>query len=76
MPESTVDHICAELGLEGKSKEERSGLILPALRRIQEEFGHVPQEAMAQLAACVGVTEAQVYSVATFYPWFKLEPPA
>jgi NADH:ubiquinone oxidoreductase subunit E len=71
---SQIARVCAELGLEARSKEERTGLILPVLRRVQEESGHISQEAIAELAACLEVPEAQVYSVATFYPWFKLGP--
>lgn len=49
-------------------------LTLPGLWLIQEQEGWISLEAMKYLADKLGLSEADVYSVATFYTMFKLEP--
>lgn len=59
----------------GISKAERAGQVLPALQKIQREFGYIPKEAVPAVAAHAGVPESHVYGVATFYAHFKFTPP-
>lgn len=52
----------------------RNALILPALHAAQEEFGWLPKEAMAEVAAFIGVHPAQIREVASFYTMYNLNP--
>ena len=54
----------------------RPGSLLSILEKLQEQHRHkyLPIEALEYVAARTGVPEAQVYSVATFYALFNLEP--
>ena len=49
-------------------------MMLPSLWIVQEQEGWISLDAMKYLAKKIGVSEADVYSVATFYTMFKLEP--
>ncbi|MBI4674220.1 MAG: NADH-quinone oxidoreductase subunit NuoE [Chloroflexi bacterium] len=48
--------------------------IMPALYVAQEEYGWLPQEAIDQVAAEMGMTSTEVGSVASFYTMFHLKP--
>ena len=54
----------------------RPGALLSILERLQEQHRHkyLPLETLEYVAARTGVPQAQVYSVATFYALFNLEP--
>lgn len=52
---------------------ERSDLIA-ILQEVQTGFGYLPEEAMQRVAQFVGVSESEVYGVATFYGQFRLTP--
>ena len=54
---------------QGKKEE-----LIPILQHVQKEFGYLPEEAMLKVADFVGVTEGQVYAVATFYTQFRFTP--
>ncbi len=58
--------IDAHLGLEGPA--------LPILHALQEEFGHVPEAAVPQLAEALNITRAEMHGVITFYHDFRREP--
>ena len=53
----------------------RQAVVLPALHLIQEELGHVPLEAVAELAEMLGLSPAQVQDTLTFYGFFKQDRP-
>ena len=48
--------------------------IVAILQDIQEEYWYLPKEALVYLAAKINVSLAKIYSVATFYENFSLEP--
>lgn len=52
----------------------RRSAVMPLLRLAQERQGHVTQEAMHEIAGILGLSPAEVLSVATFYSMFHLEP--
>jgi formate dehydrogenase subunit gamma len=52
------------------------GGLLPALRAIQAEFGHIPKPAIGFLGKEFNVSRAEVFGVATFYHDFRLDGPA
>ncbi|MBS0395695.1 MAG: NADH-quinone oxidoreductase subunit NuoE [Proteobacteria bacterium] len=51
-----------------------SSLVLPCLRRIQEERGYVADEDVEELAAFLGVPAIQIEEVLTFYTQFRRRP--
>src|SRR3954463_14686823 len=51
----------------------RQAGLLPVLHIAQEEFGHLPDEAIDLVAKTVGVSPAHVYGVITFYTMFHRE---
>jgi len=48
--------------------------LIPVLHDIQEEYRCLPKEELKQVAERLQVPLTQVYSVATFYQGFSLEP--
>lgn len=52
---------------------ERSELI-PILQAMQRELGYLSEEGMKAIARHAGMTESQVYGVATFYTQFYFAP--
>jgi NADH-quinone oxidoreductase subunit E len=51
-----------------------SSLVLPCLRRIQEERGYVAEEDVDSLTAYLGVPRIQIEEVLSFYTQFRREP--
>jgi NADH-quinone oxidoreductase subunit E len=52
----------------------RKSSIIAVLQDIQKEFRYLPREILSYVAKRLGLSEAKVYSVATFYENFSLEP--
>jgi len=51
-----------------------SSLVLPCVRRIQEERGYVADADIEQLAAFLGVPPIQIEEVLSFYTQFRRKP--
>lgn len=64
---SQVDKILDEQG-----RHERS--VIAVLQAIQEHYHYLPREVFPYLAKELKLSEARIYSVATFYENFSLEP--
>lgn len=64
--EAVQDLIGKHLDLEGP--------LLPILHAIQDEFGHVPQMALALIANALNLTKAEVHGVISFYHDFRQNP--
>jgi NADH-quinone oxidoreductase subunit E len=62
-----VDSILLELGMK------QSGIIA-VLQNIQEHYRYLPKEVFPYLSKKLGISQAKIYSVATFYENFSLEP--
>jgi NADH-quinone oxidoreductase subunit E len=64
-----VDRVIAE-------EKGRPGALLGILERLQERHGqkYLPMQTLAFVAARTRLPESQVYSVATFYSLFNLDP--
>ena len=62
-----VDAIIAEYG--GKKSS-----LIAIMQDIQSTYRYLPEEVLLYLAKRLGLSEAKVYSVATFYENFSLEP--
>jgi formate dehydrogenase subunit gamma len=54
---------------------DRPGATLPILHALQEEFGHVPEEAVPLVAHALNLSRAEVHGVVTFYHDFRRTPP-
>jgi NADH-quinone oxidoreductase subunit E len=52
----------------------RRSALLPLLYLVQSEVGWVPRQGMREVAEIIGITTAEVESVATFYTMLKLHP--
>jgi len=48
--------------------------VISILQDVQEHYRYLPQEAFSHLASRLGLSCARIYSVATFYENFSLEP--
>lgn len=64
---SIVDKI-----LEGNGCKQHA--IISMLQDIQEHYRYLPHEVFPYLAKKLGMSEASIYSIATFYENFSLEP--
>lgn len=51
----------------------REGPLLPILHDIQASLGHVPQEALPQVAKALNLSKAEVHGVMSFYHDFREE---
>jgi NADH:ubiquinone oxidoreductase subunit E len=67
MPNSTLASI-----LEGRRSQPHQ--LIEVLQDVQEQFGHIPEEAMTAVSNELGVPLVDVYSVASFYKAFSLKP--
>jgi len=56
-------------------KAERGNLI-PFLQDIQEKFGYLPEESIRTAADFFGISENEIFGVATFYAQFRFTKPA
>jgi NADH-quinone oxidoreductase subunit E len=52
----------------------RASGIIAILQGVQEHYRYLPEEVFSYLAKKLGVSEARIYSVATFYENFSLDP--
>lgn len=57
-----------------EEQQSLEGTLLPILHGIQEEFGHVPPEAVPVIAEALNLSRAEVHGVVTFYHDFRREP--
>ncbi|MGP1273106.1 MAG: NADH-quinone oxidoreductase subunit NuoE [Phycisphaerales bacterium] len=54
--------------------ETKHAALLPALHAIQHAYGWVPEQAMLEIAAFLGLPPAEVIDTATFYEEYWLRP--
>ncbi len=57
------------------SRTELAAQLIPMLQEIQEELGYIAPEAVMWLSERLGVSPQEIYGVATFYNFFRLNPP-
>jgi len=55
-------------------KAERAELI-PLLQKVQEELGYLPEESISEIARYLGVSENEVFGLASFYAQFRFTRP-
>lgn len=54
--------------------DKKKALLIPALHRIQEDYGYLPGEVLQTLSKKLDLPLAEVYSVASFYNQFHFSP--
>lgn len=52
------------------------GALLPVLHGVQDAFGHIPREAVPQIARALNLSRAEVHGVITYYHHFREQPAA
>lgn len=62
-----IDNILVKLGCEPSA-------IIAVLQKVQEEYRYLPKEVFPYLSKKVGISQARIYSIATFYENFSLKP--
>lgn len=50
------------------------GTLIPALQKVQEELGYIPEEAAAEVARFLGVSRNEIFGVITFFAQFRTVP--
>ena len=58
------------------SKKHLPGALLPILHGIQDAVGHIPREAVDEIASALNLSRAEVHGVVTYYHYFRSEPAA
>jgi len=48
--------------------------IIPILQEIQKHYNYIPREVFPLISKRLGISEAKIYSIATFYDNFSIEP--
>ncbi len=48
--------------------------LVPILLAVQNQCGYLPEDAIVQIAAHLKINPGQIYSVGSFYAYFKLKP--
>ena len=72
MGDAHFDYSQVEAILEKYPKEELSTIAI--LQDIQEQYNYLPREIFPYVSGAIGISEAKLYGVATFYENFSLEP--
>ena len=49
-------------------------LVIAIMQEVQKEYHYLPEEMLCYIAKELGLSEAKIYGVATFYENFSLEP--
>jgi NADH-quinone oxidoreductase subunit E len=56
------------------SHQNKASAVIAILQDIQEKYHYIPKEIFNPLSRKVGISEARIYSVVTFYENFSLDP--
>ena len=57
-----------------KAHNYEPSLVIAIMQDIQKEYRYLPEEALCYVAKKIGISDAKIYGVATFYENFSLEP--
>ncbi len=47
--------------------------LIPALQKVQGEIGYLPEDAVSEIAYFLGLSQSEIYGVASFYAQFRFE---
>ncbi|MGI9178798.1 MAG: NAD(P)H-dependent oxidoreductase subunit E, partial [Pirellulales bacterium] len=70
-----TDEMVAQIEALAPRYPNRRALTLPALHIVNAELRHVPLQAVAEIAAVLGLAPAEVQDTLTFYQFFHQEKP-
>ena len=51
------------------------GATIPALQKVQEKLGYLPEEVFPEIADFLGLSKNEIYGVASFYAQFRFKRP-
>ncbi|MGA3173210.1 MAG: NADH-quinone oxidoreductase subunit NuoE [Syntrophorhabdales bacterium] len=51
-----------------------NGALIPLLQSAQDAYGYIPPSAIDHISQIVGIPDAEIYGVITFYSQFRLKP--
>lgn len=68
--ENNIESFKIELINNRKNK----GSLIPLLQSAQDTYGYVPEKAIHYISEVVGIPDAEIYGVVTFYSQFRLKP--
>lgn len=57
------------------ARRQQPGALLPILHDIQDQLGHVPPEAVPEIAEALNLSRAEVHGVISYYHHFRSEAP-
>lgn len=57
------------------ARHQQPGVLLPILHDIQDRLGHVPPEAVPEIAETLNLSRAEVHGVISYYHHFRSEAP-
>src|SRR5579863_10037597 len=66
--EAVIDEVVASVG-------DKPGALMPVLHAVQDRLGHIPPDAVPEIARGLNLSRAEVYGVVTFYHDFRSAPP-
>lgn len=69
-----IDELLGEVSSILSASEKKRGVVITSLHKIQEEHGFLPEDVLAEFADSVGLSLAEIYSVASFYKQFHFTP--
>jgi NADH-quinone oxidoreductase subunit E len=50
-------------------------MVISVLQEVQACLGYLPEEVFSQISEALGVSESQIFGIATFYAQFRFNPP-
>ncbi len=53
----------------------QKGASIPILQKVQEEYGYLPQEAIPEIAKFLGLSQNEIFGIASFYAQFRFTRP-
>jgi NADH:ubiquinone oxidoreductase subunit E len=59
----------------GAYEQGDKGVLIEVLQKVQEQLSYIAPEAVGQIADYVGVSESEIFGVATFYSQFRFVKP-
>jgi NADH-quinone oxidoreductase subunit E len=70
----TAKQLKQKVGAILDSYQHDKGMLVSILQDIQAEYNYLPEEVLVEVSQALGAPLSQVYSVATFFKAFSLEP--
>lgn len=58
-----------------EARRQQPGALLPILHDIQDQLGHVPPEAVPEIAEALNLSRAEVHGVISYYHHFRSKAP-